>query len=39
MVHTRRILALPIAVFVAALVAAPSFAATPVSRLLSPPQP
>jgi hypothetical protein len=31
MVHTRRILALPIAVFVAALIAAPSFAATPVS--------
>ena len=31
MVHTRRILALPTAVFVAALIAAPSFAATPVS--------
>jgi hypothetical protein len=31
MVHTRRLLALPTAVFVAALIAAPSFAATLVS--------
>lgn len=39
MVHTRRLLALPTAVFVAALIGTPSFAATPVSGASTSPQP